>query len=417
MTEDANLALRFAVAIALGMLLGLERERTKGEEGGAGVRTFALIALAGAMAGYLDENLGLGWLALAVFVAVAALLISLYLITALRGDVGVTTEVSALLAFLLGVLCARGQLQIGAWVAVAMALLLALKDWLHRLARRIDTSDVEATLKFGIVTLIILPLVPDQNYGPEPLNVLNPYKVWLMVVLISGLNFASYLLIKIVGAEHGIGIAGVLGGLVSSTAVTLGFSQRSREPGEDASALALGILLAWTVMFFRVVIMSAVISGRLGLRVALAMGLLCAVSLGACYWLWRRQKARERGEVKAGHNPFELDEAIKFGVLFGVVVFVAKAAQVYLGEAGLYLAAAIAGLTDVDAITLAMANLAASDDQNLVVAARAIVIAALANTLVKSGIAAGLGSPELRRVTLPVSGLLFAAGGAAAVLV
>jgi len=417
MTEDANLALRFAVAIALGMLLGLERERTKGEEGGAGVRTFALIALAGAMAGYLDENLGLGWLALAVFVAVAALLISLYLITALRGDVGVTTEVSALLAFLLGVLCARGQLQIGAWVAVAMALLLALKDWLHRLARRIDTSDVEATLKFGIVTLIILPLVPDQNYGPEPLNVLNPYKVWLMVVLISGLNFASYLLIKIVGAEHGIGIAGVLGGLVSSTAVTLGFSQRSREPGEDASALALGILLAWTVMFFRVVIMSAVISGRLGLRVALAMGLLCAVSLGACYWLWRRQEAKERGEVKAGHNPFELDEAIKFGVLFGVVVFVAKAAQVYLGEAGLYLAAAIAGLTDVDAITLAMANLAASDDQNLVVAARAIVIAALANTLVKSGIAAGLGSPELRRVTLPVSGLLFAAGGAAAVLV
>ena len=417
MTEDANLALRFAVAIALGMLLGLERERTKGEEGGAGVRTFALIALAGAMAGYLDENLGLSWLALAVFVAVAALLISLYLVTALRGDVGVTTEVSALLAFLLGVLCARGQLQIGAWVAVAMALLLALKDWLHRLARRIDTSDVEATLKFGIVTLIILPLVPDQNYGPEPLNVLNPYKVWLMVVLISGLNFASYLLIKIVGAEHGIGIAGVLGGLVSSTAVTLGFSQRSREPGEDASALALGILLAWTVMFFRVVIMSAVISGRLGLRVALAMGLLCAVSLGACYWLWRRQEAKERGEVKAGHNPFELDEAIKFGVLFGVVVFVAKAAQVYLGEAGLYLAAAIAGLTDVDAITLAMANLAASDDQNLVVAARAIVIAALANTLVKSGIAAGLGSPELRRVTLPVSGLLFAAGAAAAVLV
>lgn len=415
--DDPNLALRFAVALALGMLLGLERERTKGEEGGAGVRTFALIALAGAIAGYLDDSLGLAWLALAIFVAVAALIISLYLVTAARGDTGVTTEISALLAFLLGMLCARGQLQVAAWVAVAMALLLALKDWLHRLARRIETADVEATLKFAIVTLIVLPLVPDRNFGPEPLAVLNPYQVWLMVVLISGLNFASYVLIKIVGTEHGIGIAGLLGGLVSSTAVTLGFSQRSRQAGEDAAALALGILLAWAVMYFRVVIMSVLISGALGLRLAVAMGLLCAVSLGACYWLWRRQRAKQRGEVKAGHNPFELEEAIKFGVLFGVVVFIARAAQVYLGETGLYLAAAIAGLTDVDAITLAMANLAKSDDQNLVLAARAIVIAALANTLVKSGIAAGLGSPELRRITSPISALLFAAGGAAALLI
>lgn len=415
--EDPHLALRFAVAIGVGMLLGLERERTKGEEGGLGVRTFALIALAGALAGYLDNSLGLSEFALVLFVAVTALIVSLYLVTAWRGDTGVTTEFSALLCFMLGLLCARGQVQFAAWVAVAMALLLALKEWLHRLARRIEASDVEATLKFAIVTLIILPLVPDQNYGPEPLNVLNPYKIWLMVVLISGLNFASYLLIKTVGAEHGIGIAGLLGGLVSSTAVTLGFSQRSRQPGEDASALALGIMLAWTVMFFRVVIMSWLVSGPLGLRLAVAMGLLCAVSLGACYWLWRQRRQLERGQVEAGHNPFELDEAIKFGLLFGVVVFIAKAAQVYLGEAGLYLAAGVAGLTDVDAITLAMADLAKSDEQNITVAARAIVIAALANTLVKSGMAVSLGSPELRRLTLPISGMLFVAGIVAAVLI
>lgn len=414
---DDPLALRFAVALGLGILIGLERERAKGEEGGAGVRTFALIALAGAIAGYLEENLALGWFALAIFAAVGTLLISHYVLTSLHGDTGITTEVSALLAFLLGLLCAHGQLQVAAWVAVAMALMLALKGWLHRLARRIDASDVEATLKFAIVTLIILPLVPDQNYGPAPLDVLNPYKVWLMVVLISGLNFLSYLLIKIVGAEHGIGIAGLLGGLASSTAVTLGFSQRSRQPGADASALALGILLAWTVMFFRVVIMTGLISGPLGLRLAAAMGALCVVSLGACYWLWRRRQGQERGEVKAGQNPFELDEAIKFGLLFGIVVFVAKAAQVYLGDAGLYLAAGIAGLSDVDAITLAMADLARNDAQNLDVAARAIVIAALANTLVKSGLAAGLGSPELRRLTLPISGMLFVAGAIAAALI
>ncbi|MFH1605367.1 MAG: DUF4010 domain-containing protein, partial [Pseudomonadota bacterium] len=303
-----------------------------------------------------------------------------------------------------------GQLQLAAWVGVAMALLLALKGWLHQLASQISASDVEATLKFGIVTLIILPLVPDHNYGPPPLDVMNPYKIWLMVVLISALNFASYLLIKIVGTEHGIGIAGLLGGLVSSTAVTLGFSQRSRQPGEDAHALSLGILLAWTVMFFRVVIMTSLISWELGQRLAFAVGLLALTSLGASYWLWRRRQQAERGEVKTGSNPFELDEAVKFGMLFGVVVLIAKAAQVYLGDAGLYLAAGIAGLTDVDAITLAMADLAKTDASSVGTAARAIVVAVMANTLTKSGMAIGLGSPELRRITLPISGLLLLVG-------
>jgi len=414
---DEPLALRFAVALGLGMLIGLERERAKGQDGGAGVRTFALIALAGAIAGHLQNDLGLDWLALAIFVAVGALLVSSYVLTAQHGDTGITTEVSALLSFLLGLLCAHGQLQMAAWVAVAMALMLALKEWLHQLARRIDASDVEATLKFAIVTLIVLPLVPDHDYGPVPLDVLNPYKVWLMVVLISGLNFISYLLIKVVGTEHGIGLAGLLGGLASSTAVTLGFSQRSLQAGADARSLALGILLAWTVMFFRVVVMTGLVSVPLGLRLAMAMGALCLVSLGACYWLWRRRPARARGEVSAGQNPFELGEAIKFGLLFGIVVFVAKAAQVYLGEAGLYLAAGVAGLSDVDAITLAMADRARDDAQNLDVAARAIVIAVLANTLVKSGLAASLGSAELRRLTLPISTALFAAGALAAILI
>ncbi|MBM3346101.1 MAG: DUF4010 domain-containing protein [Betaproteobacteria bacterium] len=215
-----------------------------------------------------------------------------------------------------------------------------------------------------------------------------------MVVLISALNFSSYLLIKIVGAEHGVSIAGLLGGMVSSTAVTLGFSQRSRQVGEDNSSLALGILLAWTVMFFRVLIMTALINLELGLRLALPVGMLCVASLGSSWWLWRRRKQRERSEVKTGNNPFELDEAIKFGLLFGLVVVIARAAQVYLGDAGLYLAAAVAGLTDIDAITLAMAN-----------------------TITKDGMAIGFGSAELRRITLPIAALLLATGAAGALLV
>ncbi|MBA3057635.1 MAG: MgtC/SapB family protein [Gammaproteobacteria bacterium] len=414
--ENYHLALRFAVAIGLGMLLGLERERSKVEDGGAGVRTFALIALSGALAGHLGQNLGLDWLALALFVAIAALIVGMYVVTAQRGDTGITTEVSALLAFLLGLLCARGQLQLASWIAVAMALLLALKDWLHQLAKHINTTDVEATLKFCIVTLIILPLVPDINYGPAPMDVINPYKIWLMVVLISALNFSSYLLIKIVGPEHGVGLAGLLGGLASSTAVTLGFAQRSRQTNADASALALGIVLAWTVMFFRVALMTALISWQLGRQIAWAMGLLCVAGLGASYWLWQRNKKRERGQIEPGNNPFELDEAIKFGLLFGVVLLLARAAQVYLGDMGLYIAAAVAGLSDVDAITLAMADLVRSDASNLQVAARAIVIAVMANTLTKSVMAIGLGSAELRRITLPIAIALLATGAIGALL-
>ena len=414
--EDSHLALRFAVAIGLGMLLGLERERSKVEDGGAGVRTFALIALSGALAGHLGQSLRLDWLALALFVAVAALIVGMYVVTAQRGDTGITTEVSALLAFLLGLLCARGQLQLASWIAVAMALLLALKDWLHQLARHINATDVEATLKFSIVTLIVLPLVPDINYGPPPMDVINPYKIWLMVVLISALNFSSYLLIKIVGAEHGVGLTGLLGGLASSTAVTLGFSQRSRQTNADASALALGIVLAWTVMFFRVALMTALISWDLGRQIAWAMGLLCVAGLGASYWLWQRNRKRERGQIEPGNNPFELDEAIKFGLMFGVVLLVARAAQVYLGDLGLYIAAAVAGLSDVDAITLAMANLVHSDASNLQVAARAIVIAVMANTLTKSAMAIGLGSAELRRITLPIAIALLATGAIGALL-
>lgn len=408
--DDKQLAMSFAVAIGLGAVLGLERERTKGDSAGAGVRTFALIALCGALAGYLDRHLGQSALALALFAAVALLIVGMYGVTALRGDAGITTEVSALLAFMLGLLCAHGLLQLASWITVVMALLLALKEWLHRLASRIDAADVEATLKFGIVALIILPLVPNANFGPAPLDAVNPYKIWLIVVLISALNFASYLVIKVVGTEHGIGLVGILGGLASSTAVTLGFARRSRQQVQEAPALAMGILLAWTVMLVRVAVMATLLSGELGLKLAWVLGLLTVVNLGACGWLWRQSQHRPRGEIQAGNNPFELTEAIQFGLLFGVVVLLARVAQVYFGEAGLYLASALAGLTDVDAITMAMADQVKVDPATLTVGARAVVIAVLANTLTKGAMAVGIGSAELRRLMLPATVALLATG-------
>jgi uncharacterized membrane protein (DUF4010 family) len=412
--DPLAIALRFGAALGLGVLLGLERERAKTEASFAGVRTFGLLSLAGGVAAYVGDPLGQAWLALAVFAAVAGLVTVAYAVTAQRGDLGVTTEVSALLAFLLGFLCVRGHVLTAAGLAVASGGVLALKEWLHRLAGRIEPADVEATLKFAIVSVIILPLVPNENFGPPPLDVINPYKIWVMVVLISGLNFASYLLVKVVGAEHGIGLTGLLGGLVSSTAVTLGFAQRSRQEPAQAASLALAILIAWTVMFVRVVLLVAAVSPGMAPRVGLLMAALAVPSLAICFLLWRRQRTADTATVSAGQNPFELGEAIRFGLLFGGITFAAKAAQVYLGEAGLYLAGAIAGLTDVDAIALSMAQLGALDPASVRPATAAIALAVASNTLAKTGMAAFLGAPALRRIILPAAAAILAAGLAAA---
>ncbi len=407
------LAIRFAAALGLGVILGLERERTKAEEGGfAGVRTFGLIGLAGGLAAFLGDPLGAPSLALVLFVAVAGLLVASYALGP-RGA-GFTTELSALLAFTLGFLCVREHVALAAGLAVMSGGVLALRDWLHRVAQRIETADVEATLKFALVSLIILPLVPNEPLGPAPFDLLTPYKVWLMVVLISGLNFASYLLVKILGPEHGIGLTGLLGGLVSSTAVTLGFAQRSREKGAEPHALALGTLVAWTIMFARIVVIVAVLVPALAGVLLAWMGVLGLASLGIAFYLWRREASEKQHQVAAGSNPFELGSAIRFGLVFGAISLGAHAAQIYFGKAGLYLASALAGVTDVDAITLSMTELVRGGAEELATAARAIVIAALSNTVAKGVMSASLGSPELRRIMAPATAALLVIGLAAA---
>ena len=410
---DLDLALRFSAALGLGLLLGLERERKREAELlFGGIRTFALIALLGAVGAFMERELDQGWLLLTTFIALSALVIVSYATTAARGELGITTEVTALLAFIVGALCGWEKVGVASVTTVVCLLLLTLKDFLHRLARRVELADVEATLQFAVISVIILPLLPNQNFGPPPIDVINPYKIWLMVVLIAGLNFLGYLLVKVLGSEHGLVLTGILGGLVSSTAVTLSFSQRSRQEPSLSSAFVLAILVAWTIMFVRVFVMVGVVNRELARNLALALGCMAAAGLLISFFLWQRSKARETGTVSAGANPFELSEAIKFGFLFGFVTVVAKAAETYFGATGLYLAGALAGLTDVDAISLSMANLATTNPESLLIAARTIVIAVVANTLVKAGMAAFMGAPALRRtVLLATILLLIAAGG------
>jgi uncharacterized membrane protein (DUF4010 family) len=414
---DLELAIRFAAALALGLLLGLERERKVDRElMFGGIRTFALIALLGAAVAFAQQELDLGWLPPLTLIVLGALVISSYVVTANQGELGMTTEISALLTFIVGAVCGFGQIGVASAIAIACLLLLTLKGYLHRLAQRVEPADLEATLKFAIISVIILPLLPNETYGPPPIDVINPYKIWLMVVLIAGMNFVGYVLVKALGNEHGIGLTGVLGGLVSSTAATLSFSQRSRQEPSQASAFALAILLAWTIMFARIAVMVGIVDRGLALTLAIPLGLVVMVGMAISLVLWRRSRPRKRGAVSAGANPFELGEAVKFGLLFGAVTVAAKAAEVYLGERGLYLAGAIAGLTDVDAITLSMANLAAGQPESLVVAARTIVIAAVSNTLLKTGMAASMGAPALRRILIPIAALLLAAAAAGVLL-
>lgn len=414
-----ELAARFGTALGLGLLLGFERQRKQkpNEEQFAGARTYALISLLGASAAYLQLTLLLPWALPVAFLAVAGLTIASFILSSQKGDVGATTEMSALLTFAIGALCAAGEEGLATALAACALLLLSMKAWSIETAQHIETADIEAVLKFSIITVIVLPLLPNQTYGPEPMNVLNPYKVWLMVVLISGLNFASYVLVKVLGQEHGIPLTGILGGLVSSTAVTLGFSQRSRHEPQLSSSFALGILMAWTVMFFRVLIAVAVINAELARRLALGVGILGAVSLLSCAFLFTRRGEGEKASVKSGSNPFELGEAVKFGLLFGLVTLIAKAAEVYLGSAGLYLAGAVAGLTDVDAISLSMANLAEQKADLIGVAARTILIAVMSNTVVKTSMALSVGAPELKKTFLPFAALLLVAGAGAVFLV
>jgi uncharacterized membrane protein (DUF4010 family) len=401
--QHTELVLRFGIALLIGVLIGLEREYARLKEevkSFAGTRTFPLISLLGCSAALLAELTGA--VTFGILAALLALLIAIaYAVDAREGRVGVTTEVAAMVVFVCGALCYWDYLDLAAALAVVTFGFLTLKPQFHGLAQRISSEDLYATLKFAIISLIVLPVLPNQTYGPPPFDAFNPYKTWLMVVFISGISFLGYVLIKIIGSRRGIGLTGLLGGLASSTAVTLSFSERSQDHQELARPFALAITLAWTVMFGRVVVEVAVLNQALLNILWLPMGAAMVAGLAFCFLYYFGQRTEQGSDMELA-NPFELGTAIKFGLLYAVILVVAKAAQFYFQETGLYAAAALAGLADVDAITLTMAELAGAQGGIATsTAARAVVLAAISNTVVKGGIALSVGSKTLRRALLP----------------
>ena len=420
--ESKTLLYRFAVALAIGMLIGVQREHSAFVEKKhamlfAGVRTFPLLALAGCAAAWVAELAGNAGVLVVACALIGLLILTAYAYRAMRGDVGMTTEAAAVLAVLIGALCFYGQVQMAVAIGIATAVLLTAKLELRRFVSHLTREDEFATLKFAVITAIVLPVLPDEPVGPPPLDVLRPYQAWLMVVLISGIGFLGYILVKLAGPRRGLALTGVIGGLVSSTAVTLGLAQRSRSRTELAPAVGLALFIAWTVMFLRVLFEIAVVNRSLLAEAAPPLVAATLAGLLCCIWLYRRS-GRSEPDTTAISNPFELGPALSFGLLFAVILVISRAAQLWFGETGIYATAVFAGSVDVDAITLSMAQMSREPGGlSQTVAGQAIVLAAIVNTLLKGVIVGFSGSRGLWRLLLPGIVIMVGAAGAVAWLV
>lgn len=401
----------FATALLIGALIGVEREMRKGDGGPGigGVRTFILLALVGAVGGFFSRGGGVPWVFMTAFLPVAGLvLVGYWQVARIRPEsLGLTTEIAAVVVCLLGAMTLLGHRELAIGLGVVTAAVLAYKQPLHGLVAKLGWDDVFAGVRLLIATFIVLPLLPDRAL--DPWGALNPFKLWLLVILISALSLVGYVATRWLGAGRGTVLTGLTGGLVSSTAVTLSFARRGREEPGAALALACGILIAWAVMFGRVVVEVAVVNLALLVRVLMPMTAMGAVAAALAWLFYRRRGADQgqEGEVPLT-NPFSLTSAAKFAAVFAAVQLLVKGAQLYLPGEGVYVVAAVAGLTDVDAITLSMAEYARANDPGTAVAA--IVIAALTNTMVKCGMVVALAAPALRRPVLAATAAILATG-------
>jgi uncharacterized membrane protein (DUF4010 family) len=422
MTVQTALFYRFGVALFIGILVGLQREFTYDTEekadklAFAGVRTFSLLALLGAAGAYASDLLDSPFVFLGVTLVFGSLITVAYFVTSSRGDVGMTTEVAAVLIFFAGALSYWNQVALAVALAVATTALLSFKLELHRLAERLSREDILATLKFAIITAIVLPVLPNQSYWDPPFDVLNPYKIWLMVVLISAIGFLGYVLYKVLGSRRGISLTGLLGGLVSSTATTLSFAQRSQKGAQLTKPFALAIVIAWTMMFGRVAVEVIAIHTPLLEEVWLPLLLTGGAALAFAGYLYLAPHDQGDEEDLVVTNPFELRPAVTFGLLYGLILLVARTAQLFFGDAGIYASSFVAGFADVDAITVSMAELSRSGNLDMDVGGRAIILAVMANTLAKGGIVIAAGSGSLRRAILPGVLLILAVGALSAIL-
>ena len=415
---DYAAAQDFGTALLLGALLGIEREKRNMREGFgiAGLRSFVLLALLGAVGGYMGTALAMPWILPAVVVVVGVVVAAGYVagVRQRPEQVGLTTELAAVAACLLGAMATTGFRDLAVGLGVGMAALLAYKQPLHDLVGRLGWDDVLVGLRLLLALFLVLPLLEDRAI--DPWGAINLYKLWLLVLLISGMSLVGYIATRWLGPGRGIAVTAATGGLVSSTAVTLAFAKQSRDEPQRARALAGGVLLAWAIMFVRVVAVAAVVQPALALALAVPCAAMTAVCAGAAGVAMRSRDGGGADGLPAVpmRNPFSLLAASKFAALFAVVQLLLKLGQQYLPQSGVYAVAALAGLTDVDAITVSMGERVRAAPADVGIAATAILVACLSNTAVKTGMAIGLGRGLAR--TVVVGAVAAVAAGAATLL-
>lgn len=417
MPEALDTLLHFASALAAGLLIGAERgwqgRNTEDNQLVAGIRTFALSSLLGAFAMLLGERFGVSAWAV-IFLGFAALVVASYFGELQRlGDLGLTSEVALLITFLLGSLAMAGYAALAAAGAVAVALLLSLKQSLHGALQRLSEAELSGTLKLLFISLVLLPALPNQGYGPW--QAFNPYAIWWMVVLIAAIGFAAYVAIRLVGTRHGLLLTALLGGIVSSTAMTLTLARLAQ--GRNLQAiLACGLLATSALMFPRVLLEVGLVNPRLLVQLAWPLGVATLVYAGGALLYYRRAgRVSEEQAEPLLKNPFELGPALRFAALLALILLAVEGAQRWLGDVGVYLVALLSGLADVDAITLSLAR-SARGELDAQVAVQGIFLAALSNSLVKAFLVALIGGRQLALLTLPVMAAGLLAGAAALLL-
>lgn len=388
----------FLIALALGALIGLEREyahyRGRGQSY-AGIRTYPLIALFGALSAYLSELISPLIIIVGMILVGGIILIAYFTINErMHKYVGATSEVAGFITFFIGILVYYNQILLATVLTIVMTLILYARSILHNFARKMKKKELADTLKFVVIAFVILPFLPNEWYGPY--EIFNPYMTWLMVVFISAISFVGYIALKWFG-EKGITLAGFLGGIASSTATTLSFAERSRKEEKIFRALALGIILANMAMFGRILFMISAVNLALFWKLFPSVLILLVISAAFSYYLWKKAK-KVKSNIKLS-SPFTLWPALKFGLLFAVIVALTKMANVFFSTKGIYLVSFFSGFVDIDPIALSLAQLSKATI-SAEIAHDGILIGMLTNILAKGGLAYWLGGKKFGKIVL-----------------
>ncbi len=398
------------IAFGLGMLVGLQRQRTDNKM--AGVRTFTLISILGVVSGFLSRDFDNPFILPVMGLAVTGLLITANIIKLKKlneADIGQTTEVAALLMFAIGGYLVLGDQVIGVVVGGVMAVLLYVKEHLHDFIENLKDKDLAAIMTFAGISLVILPILPNKTYGP--LDVINPKNIWLMVTLIVGISVIGYFIYKFVGKKVGVISNGVLGGLISSTATTVSYARKTKDAKNIGKMAAFVITAASAIALVRVLIeVGVVIPEKLPqimLPIIVELIIMIVLCVGLFYLFNNDEKDDEMPEPK---NPAQFKSALVFGLLYGLILLAVAFTKEEFGNEALYIVAIISGLTDVDAITLSLSQTMKGGGLNTETGWRLILLASLSNLLFKGIMAAVLGTKELTKWIAISFGISIAAG-------